>query len=90
MVAALLGVSQDKRGHWAVGQAEDSEENRAQSADLDALIGHLNDAFTPAQALLWLQGQDPYLGARPIDVYRLEGSEPLLAAIRAHQQGAFS
>lgn len=89
-VAALLGVSKDRPGRWVSGQDTPNEENRAQLADLDALVSHLHSAFTPAQARLWLEGQDPHLGARPIDVYRLEGAAPLLEAIRAFKQGAFA
>lgn len=89
-VAALLGVNKDRPGRWVSGKDSPNEENRAQLADLDALVGHLHSAFTPAQARLWLEGQDPYLGARPIDVYRLEGAAPVLEAIRAFEQGAFA
>lgn len=89
-VAALLGVNKDRPGRWVSGQDAPNEENRAQLADLDALVGHLHSAFTPAQARLWLEGQDPHLGARPIDVYRLEGAAPVIEAIRAFEQGAFA
>lgn len=47
-------------------------------------------AFTPEQARLWLEGNNAHLGARPIDVYRLEGAKPVIEAIRAHEQGAHS
>jgi hypothetical protein len=89
-VAALLGVNKDRPSRWVSGQDAPNEENRAQLADLDALVGHLHSAFTPAQARLWLEGQDPHLGARPIDVYRLEGAAPVIEAIRAFEQGAFA
>lgn len=66
------------------------EENSAQQADLDPLLAdHLHRVFSPGQARLWLEGQNPHLGARPIDVYRLEGATPVIEAIRAHEQGAF-
>jgi hypothetical protein len=89
-VAALLGVNKDRPSRWVSGQDAPNEENRAQLADLDALVGHLHSAFTPAQARLWLEGQDPHLNARPIDVYRLEGAAPVIEAIRAFEQGAFA
>lgn len=89
-VAALLGVSNDRPGRWASGKESPNEENRLQLADLDSLVGHLLSAFTPAQATLWLEGHDPHLGSRPIDVYRLEGAAPVIEAIRAHEQGAFA
>ncbi|MEW1813027.1 hypothetical protein AB0284_20285 [Pseudarthrobacter phenanthrenivorans] len=89
-VAALLGVNKDRPNRWASGKDVPNEENRIQLADLDALVGHLLSAFTPAQAILWLEGQNPHLNARPIDVYRLEGAAPVIEAIRAHEQGAFA
>ena len=89
-VAALLGVNKDRPSRWASGKDAPNDENRAQLADLDALVGHLHSAFTPAQAILWLEGHNPHLGARPIDVYRLEGAAPVIEAIRAHEQGAFA
>ncbi|WP_262103457.1 hypothetical protein [Arthrobacter sp. Marseille-P9274] len=89
-VAALLDVNQDRPNRWASGQAEPNEENRMQLADLDALAGHLLAAFTPEQAVLWLDGHDPYLNARPIDVYRLEGAGPVIEAMKAYEQGAFA
>lgn len=89
-VAALLGVNKDRPGRWVSGQDAPNEENRSQLTDLDALVGFLQSAFTPSQARLWLEGQDPYLGARPIDVYRLEGAAPVIEAIRAYEQGAFA
>jgi hypothetical protein len=89
-VAALLGVNKDRPSRWVSGQDAPNEENRAQLADLDGLVGHLHSAFSPAQARLWLEGQDPHLGARPLDVYRLEGAAPVIEAIRAFEQGAFA
>jgi hypothetical protein len=89
-VAALLNVSKDRPGRWMSGKDRPNQENLAQLADLDALVGHLHSAFTPAQARLWLEGQDPHLDARPLDVYLLEGAAQVLEAIRAHAQGAFA
>jgi hypothetical protein len=89
-VAALLGVSEAVPAQWVSGKDVPDGSDRLQLADLDALVGHLHSAFTPAQAKLWLEGHDPNLGARPIDAYRVAGSAPLLAAIRAHTQGTFA
>lgn len=89
-VAALLGVSVDRPGRWVSGSEEPSPENRAALTDLDSLVGHLLNAFTPEQATLWLNGQNPYLGARPIDVYRIDGPAPVIEAIEAFEQGVFA
>ena len=87
--APLLGVSQELLERWAVGRDAPDAAGRVQLADLDALICHLHSAFTPAQAMLWMCGYNVLLGARPIDVYRTQGSAPVIGAIRAHAQGAF-
>ncbi|MFD1211116.1 hypothetical protein ACFQ36_03540 [Arthrobacter sp. GCM10027362] len=57
--------------------------------DLDAFCRGLLEAFTPDAAWLWLQGHNPRLGGRPIDVLAVAGTEPVRDAIRAYIQGAF-
>lgn len=89
-VAALLGVSADRPGRWVSGAEEPTPENRAALTDLDSLVGHLLNAFTPEQAPLWLNGQNAYLGARPIDVFRIDGAAPVIEAIEAFEQGVFA
>jgi hypothetical protein len=86
--APLLGVTEDLFERWASGQEAPDADGRLQLADLDALVGHLHGAFTPAQAMIWMCSYDVHLGARPIDVYRLQGSAPVLGAIRASALGA--
>ncbi len=90
LVAALLDVAPDRPGRWARDQGSPTQENLARLADLDALIGHLLTAFTEEQAALWLEGVDPNLGARPLDVYRIRGSAPVIEAMKSYQQGAFA
>lgn len=86
--APLLGVTEDLLDRWASGQDAPDTAGRLQLADLDALVGHLHAAFTPAQAMIWMCGYDAHLGARPIDVYRLQGSAPVIGAIRAYHTEA--
>jgi hypothetical protein len=85
--APLLGVSVELLDRWASGQEAPDAEGRLQLADLDALIGHLHGAFTPAQAIFWMCSPNVQLGARPIDAYRMQGSAPVIGAIRAHLRG---
>ncbi|MET1022297.1 MAG: hypothetical protein ABWX69_08890 [Arthrobacter sp.] len=86
--APLLGVGQDILERWAAGQDAPDAAGRLQLADLDALVGHLHSAFTPAQAMLWMCGHDVHLNARPLDVYRSRGSAPVIGAIHAWAQEA--
>ena len=90
VTAKLLGVSQDRPGRWVRGIDRPSVANRTQLADLDALVGRLLATFTPEQATLWLEGQDPFLRARPIDVFVMEGPARLIDAMKAYEQGAFA
>lgn len=89
-VATLLGVNKDRPSRWVAGTDAPTAENRSRLTDLDSLVGHLLSVFTPDQAVLWLNGQDPFLGARPLDVYQLEGAAPVIDAMRAHEQGAYA
>lgn len=86
-VAALLGMSPEAFEHWGRGGSPTSEAQSGRMADLELLTVHLLEAFTPDQAKLWLYGQNAHLGACPSDVFRLEGSAPVIEAISAHQQG---
>ena len=87
--APLLGVSAELLDRWALGQDAPNAAGRLQLADLDALVGHLHCAFTPAQAMLWMCSPNVELGSRPIDVYRTQGSAPVIGAIRADVREAF-
>ena len=86
--APLLGVAEDLLDRWASGQMRRTRRDDSQLADLDALVGHLHGAFTPAQAMIWMCGYNAHLGARPIDVYRIQGASPVIGAIRASALGA--
>ena len=87
--APLLGVSVELLDRWASGQDAPDTDGRLQLADLDALVGHLHAAFTPAQAMLWMCSPNVELGARPIDIYRTQGTAPVIGAIRADVQATF-
>lgn len=89
-VAALLGVNPDCPERWASGAETPTPEDCSELTNLDGLMGHLLSAFTPEQASLWLQGQDPNLGGRPIDVYRIDGASPVIEAIYAFSEGSFA
>lgn len=55
-----------------------------------AVANKLLGLMSPAAAMLWLHGYNGQLGgAQPVVVLQLEGSEPVLAALRAIAEGAF-
>lgn len=88
LTAALLRVSASQLSIWTEGAAQSSPENRARLEALDELMVQVLDVLTPRQARLWFTGHDPVLGARPLDVFRVDGPERLLPAIKAVEQGA--
>lgn len=90
VTAGLLGVSKDRPTRWVKGVDRPSGESRARLADLDSLVGQMLAVFTPDQAVLWLNGEDPFLQARPLDVFQIEGSTRVIEAMRAYEQGAYA
>lgn len=64
-VAPLLGINVELLDRWASGQDAPNAHGRLQLADLDALVGHLHGAFTPAQAMDWMCSPNAQLGSRP-------------------------
>lgn len=56
-----------------------------------AVVDKVLELMSPAAAKLWLKGYDGHLGgAQPIVVLQLEGSQPVLASLRAFEGGAFA
>ena len=56
-VAHMLDVNTDRLDLWVTGQVPPSDEDRAKLANLDSLVSHLLNVFTPAQARLWLKAR---------------------------------
>lgn len=51
----------------------------------------LLDLMVPAAAMAWLEGNNAHLGGvTPLVVLRLEGAAPVLDALQAFEEGAFS
>lgn len=58
--------------------------------DLYFVLDRAVSTFQPATTLRWLVGPDHFLEARrPIDVLAAEGPERVIAAIAAHDAGAY-
>ena len=75
-VAHMLDVNTDRLDLWVTGQVPPSDEDRAKLANLDSLVSHLLNVFTPAQARPWLKARTRTLARALFDVYRLEGAGP--------------
>lgn len=89
-VANLLGVSRSQPSRWRTGKEGIGPENQRRLIDLDYVFGRLEQLFTPRQAEIWLTSMNAHLGARPVDVLRLRGATPVIAAIDAEAEGAFA
>ena len=89
-LANLMAVSPSQPSRWRAGKEGIGPENQRRLIDLDYVIARLEQLFTPRQAEIWLTSQNAHLGARPIDVLRLRGATPVIAAIDAEAEGAFA
>lgn len=89
-LAKLMSVSPSQPSRWRTGEEGIGLENRRRLIDLDYVFGRLEQLFTPRQAEIWLTSSNSHLSARPIDVLRVRGAAPVIAAIDAEAEGAFA
>ncbi|HYO61256.1 MAG TPA: antitoxin Xre/MbcA/ParS toxin-binding domain-containing protein [Actinomycetota bacterium] len=89
-LAKLMAVSPSQPSRWRAGKEGIGPENQRRLIDLDYVFGRLEQLFTPRQAEIWLTSSNAHLGARPIDVLRVRGATPVIAAIDAEAEGAFA
>lgn len=89
-LASLMGVSRSQPSRWRSGIEGMSPENLRRLIDLDYAFGRLEQLFSPRQAGIWLTSENAHLGARPIDVLRVRGVAPVIAAIDAEAEGAIA
>ena len=89
-VAELLGVSRSQPSRWRSGKERMGPQNQQRLVDLDYVMARLAQVWPDELGPLWLTSHNPHLGARPIDVLRLRGAGPVIAAISAEAEGAFA
>ena len=88
--AELIGVSRSQPSRWRRRHERISPENERRILDLDYVLARLRRIFPEQQARIWLRSHNAHLGARPVDVLRLRGAEPVIGAIDAEEQGAYA
>ncbi|MDX1390374.1 MAG: hypothetical protein R3344_14385 [Acidobacteriota bacterium] len=88
--AELLGVARSQPSRWARGLERMGPENQRRVLDLEYALSCLLLVYPPRQARIWLESHNIDLGARPIDVLRITGVEPVLRAIDIEAQGAYA
>lgn len=60
-------------------------------ADLDEVIRLLDEVWGPEVGKIWLTGENGFLdGSRPINVLRIDGPAPVIAALRAVLGGSYA
>lgn len=60
-------------------------------ADLDEVLRLLDYVWGREVGKLWLDGENAFLdGSRPINVLRIDGPEPVIAALRAVLGGSYA
>lgn len=89
-IADLLGVSPSQPSRWRAGRERMSPASQRRLLDLDYVLARLLQLFTRQQAEIWLTSHNAHLGARPVDVLRLQGAGPVIAAADAEAEGAYA
>lgn len=86
--AELLGVSASQPSRWRRGLERMKSESQRRVLDLDYALSRLLLLYPSRQAEIWLRSHNGRLGARPLDVLRIEGASRVVEAIDAEAQGA--
>jgi hypothetical protein len=89
-VAELLDVSRSQPSRWRSRKEGMTSEHERRVVDLEYVMARLLSLYPREVAQTWLLSHNAHLGSRPIDVLKLSGALPLIAAIDAEEQGAFA
>ena len=89
-VAQMLMVSRSQPSRWRTGEEGIGAENARRVVDLEYVMSRLAQLYPEAVADTWLTSFNAHLGARPVDILRLRGAGPVVAAIDAEAEGAYA
>jgi hypothetical protein len=90
LVAQILGVSASQPSRWRAGKERVSAEAARKLIDLDYVVSRLLYLFHPETATSFLQGQNPFVWGRPIDVMILRGPMAIKPALDAEEAGSYA
>ena len=90
LVAQILGVSPSQPSRWRSGKERVSAETLPRLIDLDYVVSRLLLFFRPEAAMSWLEGLNPFVHGRPIDVMILKGPMAIKPALDAEEAGAYA
>jgi uncharacterized protein (DUF2384 family) len=89
-VARLVDVSPATVTNWRSRKRSMAPSYARRVADVHYVLTRAFQTFRPDTAMQWLVSVDPFLEAqRPIDVLVLQGPARLIAALDAHEAGAY-
>lgn len=87
-LARLLGVSASQTSRWAAGQERPGAGTAPLLIDVEHVFARARIVWGEPAASTWMTSANAHLGgARPIDVVRLQGPGPVLAALDAAAWG---
>lgn len=88
-LAQLLQVSQSQPSRWRRHIEGLSPESSELLLDLDYVVQRFRQIYDDKEVFwIWLNSQNPYLGARPIDAVMLRGPQAVVSAMAALSEGA--
>ena len=91
MLASFLSVSASQPTQWIKGVESPNPENARTIVDIDHVIARAGLLWTPSVVSAWLVGANAFLdGARPIDVVKTRGAEPVIDALDQELAGAYA
>ena len=88
--ADLVGVSKSQPARWRDGAERVSIQNLHTIMDLDYVISRLLLNWDAGVIPHWLNGHNPHVGGRPIEVLKRRGAMALLPALDADDHGAYA
>jgi uncharacterized protein (DUF2384 family) len=89
-VARLIDVKPATVTNWKQRKRAMDPRYARRVVDLHYVLSRAFQTFAPETAMRWLTSNDPFLGEqRPIDVLVLQGPSRLIAALDAHESGAY-
>lgn len=90
-LAAMLEVNKSQPSHWIKGTEKPNPGNARQIVDLEYVVARIQLLWPASMVGPWLTAPNPFLGqARPIDVLRLRGSQPVIEALDAEASGVYA
>ncbi|MGA1829021.1 hypothetical protein [Microbacterium sp.] len=91
MLATFLSVSASQPTQWIKGVESPNPENARTIVDIDHVIARAGLLWSPSVVSAWLVGSNAFLdGARPIDVVKTRGAEPVIDALDQELAGAYA